>query len=98
MAAIRKAGGAGKVKLKSAKERKLERKKEKESSSGPAGGGGGDLMSDLVGKLTMRRKGISGSKVKNKDSGMSTMDKISAMIPAPEKAQRAESHDRADWE
>ena len=46
----------------------------------------------------MRRKGISGSKVQNKDSGMSTMDKISAMIPAPEKAQRAESHDSADWE
>ena len=71
---IRAAGGAGKAKLKKAKDRKIELKKKKEeeksgggataAASGDGGGGGkggGDLMSDLFSALTMRRKGISGT-------------------------------------
>ncbi|XP_057315142.1 WASH complex subunit 1-like isoform X2 [Hydractinia symbiolongicarpus] len=98
MSAIRNAGGTKAAKLKSSKERKLERKKEKENA--PAAGGG-DLMSDLFSKLTMRRKGISGSKSQNKEKSMdnlSPMDKISAMIPPPERPDRSESHDSGDWE
>ena len=99
MEAIRKAGGSEKVKLKSStKERKMKRKKEKEEST-PSGGG--DLMSDLFSKLTMRRKGISGTKSEIKDrpnESLSPMDKISAMIPPPQKSRRAESHDSGDWE
>ena len=95
MAAIRKAGGSGKVTLKSSKERKLERKKGKEV---PGASGGGDLMGDLFSKLTMRRKGISGTKQESKQNdNMSPMDKISAMIPAP-KPQRSESRESSDWE
>uniref|UniRef100_A0A8W8M148 Uncharacterized protein n=2 Tax=Magallana TaxID=2171616 RepID=A0A8W8M148_MAGGI len=58
--AIRKTGGVGGAKLKSAKDRKLEKKKKKEEKEvvAPSGGGGGDLMSDLFTRLTMRRKGI----------------------------------------
>lgn len=96
------AGGAAGAGLKSAKDRKLTKKKKKqdEKDSGAAGassggGGGGDLMSDLFSKLTMRRKGISGTKSEEKSSGGggggggantgggSAMDKISSMIPAP---------------
>ncbi|KAH3881712.1 WASH complex subunit 1-like [Dreissena polymorpha] len=82
MDAIRKAGGAGKAGLKSAKEKKDEakkkRKEEKNASGGSSSGGvskgGGDLMSDLFSKLTMRRRGISGEK-KPGDSGGSGGEK-----------------------
>eukprot|EP00118_Oscarella_pearsei_P025374 m.308082 g.308082 ORF g.308082 m.308082 type:complete len:499 (+) comp43352_c0_seq1:665-2161(+) len=56
LAAIR---GDNKSRLKSAKNRKIKKREKKEEASG---GGGGDLMSDLMAKLTLRRKGISGSK------------------------------------
>ena len=49
MESIRAAGGAGNVKLKSAKERKLKKKAEKEAVAAPTSGGG-DLMSDLFSK------------------------------------------------
>ena len=107
MAAIRNAGGKKGAKLKNAKERKQERKKEKEEAAAAPSSGGGDLMSDLFSKLTMRRKGISGTKLdskekekssSNSEEGMSTMDKISAMIPPPNKPERSESHDSGDWE
>lgn len=73
----------------------------KPSTSGP-----GNLMADLHAKLSMRRKGISGSKsdsspnVMNKDRGDgSVMDKISAMIPPPPKLERnTESETDTDWE
>ena len=104
MAAIRNAGGKGKVKLKSAKDRKIERKKEKEEQAVSASSGG-DLMGDLFAKLTMRRKGISGTKKPEAGGGsseppMSPMDKISSMIPAPTKTNRAESVDSnsSDWD
>lgn len=42
----------------------------------------GDLMADLHAKLAMRRKGISGTKVEEGESG-SPLDKLSAMIPPP---------------
>ncbi|KFV63765.1 WAS protein family 1 [Dryobates pubescens] len=57
---IRQAGGIGKAKLRSVKERKLEKKKQKEQEQVRATGQGGDLMSDLFNKLVLRRKGISG--------------------------------------
>ncbi|XP_072510156.1 WASH complex subunit 1 isoform X2 [Notamacropus eugenii] len=57
---IRQAGGIGKAKLRSVKERKLEKKKQKEQEQVRATSQGGDLMSDLFNKLVMRRKGISG--------------------------------------
>ena len=63
--AIRKAGGKEGAGLKSIKERKAEERKrrgEEEAAPAPSGGGGGDLMGDLMSKLTMRRKGISGGK------------------------------------
>ena len=69
--AIRNAGGAGKAKLKSVKDRKLEAKKAKKEAAvsgddGNAGGasssdGGGDMLGDLIATLNRRRKGISGS-------------------------------------
>ena len=103
MAAIRNAGGKKGAKLKNAKERKKERKQEKAATS--SGGGGGDLMSDLFSRITMRRKGISGSKQEGREdrpnadpAPMSPMDKISAMIPPPSKTDRSESHDSGDWD
>lgn len=47
----------------------------------------GDLMSDLAAKLSLRRKGISGSQ-QGKEGG-SIMDKLLASIPPP--PQRMES-------
>lgn len=110
MAAIRSAGGKKGAKLKSGKERKKERKQEK-ASGGGGGGGGGDIMSDLFAKISMRRKGISGSSKpdgggrdekssnRNNDTdSMSPMDKISAMIPPPSKGKdRSDTHDSEDW-
>ena len=88
MAAIRNAGGSSKAGLKSLKDRKMEEKKAKQeveetsagNGSGAASSGGGDLMSDLANKLAMRRKGISGGN--QSQTGNSTMDKISMMIPS----------------
>ena len=96
MESIRKAGGKSSAKLRSVKERKLKKKAQKEQPAVGAGGGG-DLMGDLFAKLSMRRKGISGSKGESGGSseasvgGGSAMDKISAMIPAPPKTERSES-------
>ncbi|XP_041349926.1 WASH complex subunit 1-like [Gigantopelta aegis] len=80
---IRAAGGAGKAKLKKAKDRKIEmKKKKKEEKSGAAasggGGGGGDLMSDLFSALTMRRKGISGTGKPGGGGGGGSSDKADA--------------------
>lgn len=106
MESIRKAGGKGNAKLRNVKERKRKKKAEKEQSV-VSSGGGGDFMGDLFAKLSMRRKGISGSKG---DSGGSSeaaagrgsaMDRISAMIPAPPRDDRTSSlHSEAsdDWE
>ena len=106
MESIRKAGGKGNAKLRSVKERKLKKKAEREQSA-VSGGGGGDLMGDLFAKLSMRRKGISGSKGDSGGSseaasgGGSAMDKVSAMIPAPPKTDRSETMhlgESDDWE
>jgi WAS family protein 1 len=108
MDAIRQTGGG--AKLRSGKERKLKKKAEKEQAA-VASSGGGDLMGDLFAKLSMRRKGISGSKGDSSSGpssslgadtgGGSAMDKISAMIPPPPKASRGESmrsHESDDWD
>ena len=110
--AIRKAGGASGAKLKSAKDRKIETKKkkkeEKQAGGGAGGGGGGDLMGDLAAMLSMRRKGISGSgkgpsaaaadEAVPSTGGGAAMDRISAMIPAPPKANRSNTADSDDWD
>lgn len=110
MAAIRNAGGKKGAKLKSGKERKKERKQEKAAGASGGGGGGGDIMSDLFAKISMRRKGISGSSKPdggrdekssrdNNTDSMSPMDKISAMIPPPSHSKdRSDTHDSEDWE
>ncbi|ELT98604.1 hypothetical protein CAPTEDRAFT_174078 [Capitella teleta] len=95
LAAIRNAGG--KAKLKSAKNRKVEMKKKKEEESIAASSGGGDLMSDLAAKLSMRRKGISGTKGESDAAPSNPMDRISAMIPPPPSRETSEAPDE-DWE
>ncbi|KAL4226300.1 Arp2/3 complex-mediated actin nucleation [Mactra antiquata] len=115
MDAIRKAGGTKGAGLKNAKdksdERKKKKKEQKQSSGGGASSGGGDLMSDLFSKLTMRRKGISGSGKPSEGGGEksetpsggahSALDKISSMIPAPPKPDAFPGDDgeaEDDWE
>ncbi|KAJ3640025.1 hypothetical protein Zmor_003346 [Zophobas morio] len=73
MEAIRKAGGA--KNLKSANTKKNDAVKKPAS--------GGDLMADLHAKLSMRRKGISGTKKQESMDASSALEKISAMIPPP---------------
>lgn len=109
---IVKAGGASGAGLKSAKERKVGSKKRRQeeqeqgaAAGGGGGGGGGDLMSDLVSKLTMRRKAISGTAKAGEKAestgGSSAMDRIASMIPVPPKAEapaRRPSGNDDDWE
>uniref|UniRef100_A0A2C9JEA9 WASH1 WAHD domain-containing protein n=1 Tax=Biomphalaria glabrata TaxID=6526 RepID=A0A2C9JEA9_BIOGL len=100
--------GAG---LKSHKDRKHINKKKKQeekeqSSAGASKGGGGDLMSDLFSRISMRRKGISGTskpgpaEKTESTPNLGAMEKISSLIPAPPKnsdsAKEAGSED--DWE
>uniref|UniRef100_A0A8C0ZRQ0 WH2 domain-containing protein n=1 Tax=Castor canadensis TaxID=51338 RepID=A0A8C0ZRQ0_CASCN len=98
---IRQAGGIGKAKLRSVKERKLEKKKQKEQEQVRATSQGGDLMSDLFNKLVMRRKGISG-----KGPGTGTSEgpggafaRMSDSIPPlPPPQQPPGEEDEDDWE
>lgn len=98
---IRQAGGIGKAKLRSVKERKLEKKKQKEQEQVRATSQGGDLMSDLFNKLVMRRKGISG---KGPSTGTSegpggAFSRMSDSIPPlPPPQQPAGDEDEEDWE
>nr|XP_020644687.1 WASH complex subunit 1 [Pogona vitticeps] len=102
---IRQAGGIGKAKLRSVKERKMEKKKQKEQEQVGATGQGGDLMSDLFNKLVLRRKGISGkgpaaggdSNAPNVPGG--AFGRISDTIPPlPPPQQPAGEEDEDDWE
>ncbi|XP_065833305.1 WASH complex subunit 1-like [Oscarella lobularis] len=104
-----------KARLKSVKERKSKKKKakEEEDRAAPSGGGGGDLMSDLMAKLQLRRKGISGSKKsdekkeesdalslpprRSKLSSNPTLEKVSAMIPVAA-TDGGDGSDDGDWE
>ncbi|EPY85309.1 WAS protein family 2-like isoform 7-like protein [Camelus ferus] len=98
---IRQAGGIGKAKLRSVKERKLEKKKQKEQEQVRATSQGGDLMSDLFNKLAMRRKGISG---KGPGPGASegpggAFARMSDSIPPlPPPQQPPGEEDEDDWE
>ncbi len=109
MAAIRKAGGAGKAGLKDAKSKKHRRKAKKEEEIPESGG---DLLNDLSAALTRRRKAMSGGRDKEKErkeerkedhtlGGGSMMDNISRMIPAPPGRGRAradtQGSDDPDW-
>ncbi|KAH0617055.1 hypothetical protein JD844_028659 [Phrynosoma platyrhinos] len=102
---IRQAGGIGKAKLRSVKERKMEKKKQKEQEQVGATGQGGDLMSDLFNKLVLRRKGISGkgpaaggdNNAPNVPAG--AFGRISDTIPPlPPPQQPAGEEDEDDWE
>ncbi|CAL1526222.1 unnamed protein product [Lymnaea stagnalis] len=113
---IVKAGGAAGAGLKSAKDRKHSNKKKKQeekeqgaTAKSSGGGGGGDLMSDLFSRISMRRKGISGTNKAGEKSepaapvsggASSAMEKISSMIPPPPKnsstPQTANSDE--DWD
>ena len=99
---IRAAGGIGKAGLRSAKDRKQQTKKKKEAQMST---GGGDLISDLASKLSLRRKGISGSAKPGEggstagSGGGSAMEKISAMIPDPvASGMQNKPENDEDWE
>ncbi|XP_055976499.1 LOW QUALITY PROTEIN: WASH complex subunit 1-like [Sorex fumeus] len=100
---IRQAGGIGRAKLRSVKERKLEKKKQKEQEQARATSHGGDLMSDLFNKLAMRRKGISGKGPGAGDSegpggAFARMsDSIPPLPPAQPPPGEGEEDD-GDWE
>ena len=106
--AIRNAGGKDGAGLKSIKERKAEERKRRgeEEAALPPSGGGGDLMGDLMSKLTMRRKGISGAKAgagkdPEEQGGGDAMGKISGMIPPPSAMAAdsdAEEDNDDDWD
>ena len=64
-------------------------------------------MGDLMSKLTMRRKGISGTKIggggggeTSSSGGGGAMDKISLMIPPPPGGDQdqGEGSDDGDWD
>ena len=103
MDAIRKAGGTKNASLKSGKKRRMEDKKKKQEEKNQPSEGGGNLMGDLFKALTMRRKGISGSKSAgaappgggSSDGPTTTMDRMSAMIPTSPVAN--EPDDDEDW-
>lgn len=96
---IRQAGGIGKAKLRSVKERKLEKKKQKEQEQVRATGQGGDLMSDLFNKLVMRRKGISGKGPGTASEGPGgAFARMSDSIPPLPPPQQPPGEDEDDWE
>ena len=103
MEAIRGAGGAGKARLRSAKERRLmESKKNKdvgssdETSSAKTLGGPGDLMSDLAAKLQLRRKGLMGAQKDTKDKPKDTLNVLMERVPImPQKMEVNDDND--DW-
>uniref|UniRef100_A0A2K6G5J5 WH2 domain-containing protein n=1 Tax=Propithecus coquereli TaxID=379532 RepID=A0A2K6G5J5_PROCO len=91
---IRQAGGIGKAKLRSVKERKLEKKKQKEQEQVRATSQGGNLMSDLFNKLAMRRKGRRHSCLPWAGSGIFCISHV--LLPFPSSAAGEEDED--DWE
>ncbi|XP_044257228.1 WASH complex subunit 1 [Tribolium madens] len=89
MEAIRKAGGA-----KNLKSTSTERS---HTTAKPVSGG--DLMADLHAKLSMRRKGISGTKKQETVDASSALEKISAMIPPPIRTESNENNaEDEDWD
>ena len=104
--AIRNAGGTSGAGLKSLNERKAEERARREAEVETAGGAaisGGDLMGDLMSKLNMRRKGISGARNNEPEPATQpagAMDKISLMIPPPPGTaeQDSESDDDGGWD
>lgn len=98
---IRQAGGIGKAKLRSVKERKLEKKKQKEQEQVRATGQGGDLMADLFNKLVMRRKGISGkgpAPGASEGPGGAFARMSDSIPPLPPPQQPPGEEDEDDWE
>uniref|UniRef100_A0A8D8XX13 WAS protein family homolog 1 n=1 Tax=Cacopsylla melanoneura TaxID=428564 RepID=A0A8D8XX13_9HEMI len=100
MQAIRNAGGKGNAKLKTV-DRETSSVTVSAAGKTPTAPSGGDLMSDLAAKLSLRRKGISGSK---ENGGGSLMDKLLLNIPPPpvqgggSSESEEEEQDEADWD
>ncbi|XP_055342698.1 WASH complex subunit 1-like [Paramacrobiotus metropolitanus] len=105
---IRAAGGAGKAKLKSVKERKLEQKKKKQEEKTKAVSGGGDLMDDLKSRLTNLRKGISAGKKGGDEESSSSrpansgfnnaaMNRVSDLIPHSPTVPSKPHEDNEEW-
>ncbi|XP_047302900.1 WAS protein family homolog 2-like isoform X7 [Homo sapiens] len=96
---IRQAGGISKAKLRSMKERKLEKKQQKEQEQVRATSQGGHLMSDLFNKLVMRRKGISGKGPGAGEGPGGAFARVSDSIPPlPPPQQPQAEEDEDDWE
>lgn len=98
---IRQAGGIGKAKLRSVKERKLEKKQQKEQEQVRATSQGGDLMSDFFNKLAMRRKGISGKGPgfgASEGPGGAFARMSDSIPPLPPPQQTPGEEDEDDWE
>ncbi|KAJ3623234.1 hypothetical protein MTP99_019472 [Tenebrio molitor] len=88
MEAIRKAGGTKNLKSTATP---------KSDAAKPVSGG--DLMADLHAKLSMRRKGISGTKKQESMDASTAMEKISAMIPPPVPTEINENNtEDEDWD
>ncbi|CAK1546987.1 unnamed protein product [Leptosia nina] len=90
MAAIRQAGGVGRAKLKTAASPTTDK------VSKPAIGG--DLMADLHAKLSMRRRGISGTE-RPATSGGTVLHTLASIIPEPgDQSSPQQSSSGEDWE
>ncbi|XP_046747363.1 WASH complex subunit 1-like [Diprion similis] len=81
MAAIRDAGGVGRAKLRNAA------RKDENTDKWSSASVGGDLMADLHNKLSLRRKGISGT-------ATGALGRMSAMIPPPPKPNESATSER----
>ncbi|XP_046485166.1 WASH complex subunit 1 isoform X1 [Neodiprion pinetum] len=81
MAAIRDAGGVGRAKLRSAA------RKDENTDKWSSAFVGGDLMADLHNKLSLRRRGISGT-------ATGALGRMSAMIPPPPKPNESATSER----
>uniref|UniRef100_A0A146LJG7 WAS protein family 2 n=3 Tax=Lygus hesperus TaxID=30085 RepID=A0A146LJG7_LYGHE len=93
MAAIRKAGGSGKAKLKPVAH-DSETSETNTTSKKP-----GNFMEDLHAKLSMRRKGISGRVDVSEGGQVGMLERINSMIPPPPpKDSDTATEDGSDWE
>lgn len=92
MKAIRDAGGKSRLRTIPAADEEVPNTKKKPLQKAPAM----DLMSDLHQKLSLRRKGIAGSKEAKKEKSKSMMANISSRIPPPPKKDRDVDSDDSD--
>ena len=94
LASIRSAGG-GKMKLKSAKERKVEKKKNTEDDTKSISSGGIFAIAALQAKLRLRREGISGKKNK-KETADGDEGSVMSLASAAQQDD-GDDNDDEDW-